>query len=48
MLAGMAGKLLPKRKDFRMTKGKLLSWLMPMVLGLALFAPQSALSQGCG
>jgi hypothetical protein len=28
--------------------GKLLNWMLPMAFGLALIAPQSAFSQGCG
>jgi hypothetical protein len=43
-----AGKTIIKRKDVRMRKSALLSWLLPMAFGLALLIPQSAFSQGCG
>ncbi len=46
--AGIWKKIIIDRKDLPMTKVKLLSWLVPWAFCLALLAPQSAFSQGCG
>jgi hypothetical protein len=45
---GMQRKPLPKERITLMKKNGLWSWLMLMAFGLALIAPQSAFSQGCG